>query len=247
MTEALNHLVEFGLTDKEASIYLALLEIGPSPVQDVASKSGANRSTSYAVLESLRVRGLVSVENTDRHVCYTPAPPEMLSRILEEEQRIVQQKMLKLESAMPMFRALHNVVHGKPIVRFFEGEEGLMEARSLLMQNTEGEFLSFCAVDESIIKMANVDTRQRLQMNRRLSGRCLIARKKGVELPERDVRNWIYKEIPYESAPFSGELNIIGITVAAFTVQNEPMAFIVEHQMMADLFRAVFESAWRSA
>lgn len=237
--------MEFGLTDKEASVYVALLELGPSSVQDVSSKSGAHRSTSYAVLESLRARGLINTEEEERRTRYVPVPPETLMQLLEEEQRQIRDKMDKIQLAMPMFRAMYNSAPGKPTVRFFDGEDGIAEARSILLEHAEGELLSFCSVDASLHRLANIEPRQREQATRRLSGRCLYATAPGVELPTYDQRNWIMKKIPLAEMPFTGEINIIGSVIVAIVVQDSPMAFVVEHPMMAQLFRAIFETAWR--
>lgn len=38
-----NHLKNAGLADKEAKVYLAMLELGPSPVLPIAAKAGVNR------------------------------------------------------------------------------------------------------------------------------------------------------------------------------------------------------------
>ena len=48
------NLIEFGLSDKEARIYLSLLESDTSMVQEIAKNAGVNRSSTYVVLESLK-------------------------------------------------------------------------------------------------------------------------------------------------------------------------------------------------
>ena len=53
-------LQKLGLSDKEASVYLAMLELGPSVVSDIAKKANINRSTVYVVLEFLKKRGIPS-------------------------------------------------------------------------------------------------------------------------------------------------------------------------------------------
>ena len=49
-------LVNYGLSDKEARIYLALLELEAATVFEAARQSGVNRSSAYVVLESLSRR-----------------------------------------------------------------------------------------------------------------------------------------------------------------------------------------------
>ena len=58
-------LEEIGLSEKEAKIYLALLQVDRDTIQDLATKTGINRTTVYPVLETLQKKGLVS-ESTGR-------------------------------------------------------------------------------------------------------------------------------------------------------------------------------------
>ena len=60
MDELKKELEHLGLSDKEARVYLAALEMGPSPVQDISHKAHVNRATTYVMIESLAARGLMS-------------------------------------------------------------------------------------------------------------------------------------------------------------------------------------------
>ena len=46
-------LKSLGFSEKEARVYLALLELGPSTTTEIARKSKINRTTGYDILESL--------------------------------------------------------------------------------------------------------------------------------------------------------------------------------------------------
>ena len=47
-------LKKLNFSDKEARVYLALLELGEAPVQKIAEKAKVNRATTYVILESLK-------------------------------------------------------------------------------------------------------------------------------------------------------------------------------------------------
>jgi sugar-specific transcriptional regulator TrmB len=49
-----------GFSEKEASVYLALLSHGPAGATDIAERARINRSTTYVILEMLMKRGLVA-------------------------------------------------------------------------------------------------------------------------------------------------------------------------------------------
>jgi len=58
----LTQLKHIGLSNNEAKVYLAMLELGPSPVLDIAAKAAINRPTTYVQIELLKKKGLVSIK-----------------------------------------------------------------------------------------------------------------------------------------------------------------------------------------
>ena len=58
-------LINFGFSEKEAKIYLALLELEAATVFETAKLSGVNRSSAYVVLEALKKKGFVGISDKD--------------------------------------------------------------------------------------------------------------------------------------------------------------------------------------
>ena len=50
-------LRNFGLNDKEARVYVALLELGQTTAYAIAERSGLKRPTVYVILDDLRQKG----------------------------------------------------------------------------------------------------------------------------------------------------------------------------------------------
>lgn len=246
MHEATERLLELGLSDKEALVYLAMLELGPSCAQDISQKAGVNRSTVYVLLDVLKQRGLASSAQREDRTVFLAESPKRLEDLILQKKMEIEHKQRKLEDSIPYFMALFNAVQDKPQVRFFEGEKGIASAREVLMQ-TEGEFLSFTAIDEATERMSKIHEDQRLRMARRTRGRFIYSLKPGCVRPIADLRSWQAREISFEAFPFTGEINIVSDKVAAYVVKQKPISFLVESKEMSDLFRAMFEAAWMMA
>lgn len=223
-----------------------MLELGPASVQDIAKKSKVNRSTTYLTLEDLKKRGLASSSMKGKKALFTAESPSRLAAVLNREKQELDEKKKKLEDSIPYFMALYNAVEDKPQVRFFEGDEGIVAVREI-MQQSRGEYLSFTAIDEGTIRVSKINEGQRLKMSRRIHGRFIFSLKPGTQKPNTDLTNWEVREIPYGTSPFTGEINIVDNKVAAFVVKTRPVAFLVENKEMAELFRALFNAAWRMA
>jgi len=76
-TELLRSLARFGLNDREAQLYLALLQLGPSTAPEAAREAGSDRVIAYRTLDALRARGTVTV-TAERPRRYVPILPRAL-------------------------------------------------------------------------------------------------------------------------------------------------------------------------
>ncbi len=73
-------LIEFGLSEKEAKTYLALLELEVATVSEVSKTANINRSSAYVVLESLKKKGLAGISDDKNIRRYIAASPDLLFR-----------------------------------------------------------------------------------------------------------------------------------------------------------------------
>jgi sugar-specific transcriptional regulator TrmB len=95
----LSQLSRLGLTQNEAAVYIALLEIGASNAGPVVSKTGLHRQLVYEAMRSLRARGLVSeMVRRNRKLFQASDPARFLQEI--DEQRSVAVELIPLLSKL---------------------------------------------------------------------------------------------------------------------------------------------------
>lgn len=118
-------LIKFGLSEKEAQIYTALLELGPSSVSEIAIKAKVNRTTAYDILEALVFHGLVThVKEKKKH--YSAENPELLISFLEKQSKDFAEKASAAKKILPELKSIYNAAPRKPKVMYFEGDDGLI-------------------------------------------------------------------------------------------------------------------------
>jgi sugar-specific transcriptional regulator TrmB len=83
----IQHLTTLGYSEKEARVYLACLELGPSSVAAIAERAGVKRPTAYVLLEALSLRGLVKASDSGRKGEMVALHPKRILELLEEEKR----------------------------------------------------------------------------------------------------------------------------------------------------------------
>jgi sugar-specific transcriptional regulator TrmB len=108
-----NTLQHLGYSEKEARIYLALLELGTSPASTIARFIGENRVTTYSVLKVLVKRGLILESKKNTIQVYTALSPDIL---IEQERS----KYETLESSLPELLSLMNQHSTRPKVTSYE-------------------------------------------------------------------------------------------------------------------------------
>lgn len=242
-------LEEAGLGNKEARVYLALLEHGPLRPHQIAECSGVNRSTVYPALESLHNRGMVSCGDREGFKCFIAESPSHLERILEEEKSRHAAASERIKNAMPQFFALWNSISYKPSVRYFEGEAGMEQCRELMLRLADGieTGAAFIHYDEPTIRAAKIRERQRLRFSSgRLRMRVLYSIDAGLEAPAFG-RNVELRKIADAIPSFRGEVNIFSTFVLLATAQPAITAVVLENRSMAQLFQSLFEIAWHAA
>lgn len=121
-----------GLNDKEARVYLALLQKGASSAYSIAVKSDLKRPTAYFVLDELVKRGVASLIPRSKKKLYRATPPEDLIEKAEENLKKVKEKL-------PELKALSDTGIEKPHVSYLEGIEGIREIYHYKLNEMEGQ------------------------------------------------------------------------------------------------------------
>ncbi len=243
-----NELERLGLSEKEASVYLAALEMGPSPVQDISHKSKVNRATTYVMIESLAGRGLMSTFQKGKKRFYAAESPGQLMTIIEQQQKSLAEKRADLEEALPMLTALYNAEGAKPQVRYLEGPEGGHTTRQIF-ERLEGDFVQVVPLDDvhALEEMLHGrDEHIKNLVKQRVAGRVMFITEDPdalEKLPKSD--QFEYKFIHPSEFPVHGEMAVRGNHVFLFSHKSALVSVVIVSQEIADLLRALFEMAWQ--
>ncbi len=107
-------LTEIGLTENEAVVYCAALSLGASSILGIARASNIKRTTVYAVVDSLKEKGLMRIEIKGFKNLYAAENPQKLEQIITE-------RHAKLKQLIPQFSALYNLPTGENFIKYYEG------------------------------------------------------------------------------------------------------------------------------
>ncbi|MFA6552554.1 MAG: helix-turn-helix domain-containing protein [Candidatus Paceibacterota bacterium] len=120
------YLQEIGLNDKEAAVYLSLLQVENASVIELSSKTKINRSTVYIVLESLSKKGLVTETSEGKKTHYQAESPERLETYVERQKVILEEQSKRLKDVIPQLKSIQRETGEKPVIKYYDGREGII-------------------------------------------------------------------------------------------------------------------------
>ncbi len=113
-------LQENGLTEKEAKVYMAVLQVGEAPVANVAARARLERTTVYNMLEEMKAKGLISLTKRRGIQYMSPLAPRILIERFKQSANHAEQilpSLMEMAYSSPL----------KPRLRFYEGPDGMKE------------------------------------------------------------------------------------------------------------------------
>ena len=108
---------DLGLSEIEAKVYLACLELGTDSVLHIAKKAEVKRPTCYLSLDNLFEKGLVSKVEKKNTTLYSAEDPNIILKKYKE-------KIANFQDLLPFFHARFNK-GSKPKIRYYEGIEAI--------------------------------------------------------------------------------------------------------------------------
>jgi sugar-specific transcriptional regulator TrmB len=133
-------LKQLGLTNSEVNTYLAGLEVGPSPIAEIAKKANLPRSSCYLIIQELIKKGFFSTYYLGKKRLFLAEPPQKLVTLAKDQLERAEAMVENLKNALPTLVSLYNLMPQKPKIRFYEGFEGIktifeetLEAKQILV------------------------------------------------------------------------------------------------------------------
>ncbi len=245
---AKNQLTELGFSDKEASVYLALLELGPATTSEISRVAKINRTTGYDILESLVNDGLVNPLGDAKIQKYVAENPDKVIVFLENKIKQGKEKLKKAYDLLPELFSVFNEKE-KPKIKFFEGVERVKEAFNDTL-SAKIEIVGYAVGADAFTAVGEEYLRDyfKRRVAKNIKVRVIapddpdtlkVTARDREELRESYV-------VPRDKFYFTTETNIYNDKVLIVS-WKEKFAVLVESKEIADAQKKVFELAWLGA
>lgn len=245
-TDLIKELTQLGLQDREAQVYVLLLQHGRSTAQTVAQAAGLPRASCYGILENLAEKNLVSLRIERGQREYVAEPPERLRGLLRAQAEEVQERLQRIDLALPQLLALATDASVKPQVRLYKGAQDLRQLQEAF-RDWEGETIQLIGYDAlmNLDAARQVVTREQNTLRRqgKKTGRAIVVTDKHVA----PTGIFETRTLPASLLDVPGELTVCGDRVLLFGYQEDVVAVEVRSPAIAQTCKAILELAWRLA
>lgn len=234
-------LKSLGLTDKEAAVYLALLQLGRASAYAIAIKSGLKRPTTYIILDQLITKGAVHLVPRAKKQLYVALAPE---KLLEA----AKQKLDLAQSGLVNLKALTKKSPQKLNSLYFEGSAGMRQAVEYNIKDVAGrDYVGFyAAIDDPNNESYQVsrDWAASLKKNR-ISIRGITPDTPAIRkfVSEHENLALSFKFLPQSA--YSSEISIdTALDHVRILDYKNMQGTIIENADVAKTFREIFEMIW---
>lgn len=237
---------DYGLSEKEAILYLSMLKTGYSSIINISKSSQLKRSTVYVAMEGLIKKNLVKISINGKKKHYIPENPQKTLDLLDYKKK-------QLEKIIPILQKDYNQKRDKPFVSFYEGRKEIekiykevQKAKSEILwygdaSQMEKEFSEFYN------NMISLQEKKDFVGMRDLVNNTTSDKKYARERNSNKNANIKVKILQPDLYFFSSDNIIFDNKMAILSIGKVFFAIVIESKVVVDIYRCMFEMAWRSA
>lgn len=233
-------LEEYGLKERHAKIYLALLSLGTAGIQKIAQKSGFARSTCEAVLIQLQQKGFASSFRKKKVKTYSAEDPHTIVSIAEQKTEL-------LRNSLPKFLDLYRSHDSIPSMRHYEGKAGMKIVLKEILDEAK-ELICLGSADNMFETMVGyIQDFIKERIKRKIHLRLILQESPFAHERKRaQEQNLMQVKVIPADHKFTSIMYIWNNKIAMFSLQKDITALVIENEELARLQKAMFENIWNT-
>ncbi len=247
-------LARTGLNDSEALVYEVLIKNGQVSIlsmQKLIPK--LSRTNLYNVLHSLAQKSLVQKSDVKKKLEFRPNDPYQLKVYLNNRERELSQAQKMIDSVIPGLSELYRNTTEKPVVRVFEGIEGIKNLYLDTLRSGQPikSFLGLTQAEETVSSWLRKSYAP-LRIKNKITARVIVSADKTdpetasyIGRTKEELRET--RVVEQKLFPALLEVQIYGnkVSFANYNKNNALIGVIIENELIAKTMSGLFELAWQ--
>jgi HTH-type transcriptional regulator, sugar sensing transcriptional regulator len=254
-------LIKSELTEKEALVYLSVLELGGAFPSRIAKYAGLRRATTYNILTTLSVRGFVNEIKNKNKIYYQIDKPESILKYTKSKLHKAEESIEQINEILPDIKNIFSSILNQPKITYYSGEKGIFDIFDDMVNNQKPYEMLVFVNGKEFINVLNNDNRDYYQNfmktkeTKNITTRTIIPdtkedRKAG-DIFYEGINKKFWPNFRYtekNTFPSASEVTIYGtnkVSIINFKKDYET-GVIIEDQAIHDMMKAIFELSWDS-
>ncbi|HCP08405.1 MAG TPA: hypothetical protein DIT25_01230 [Candidatus Moranbacteria bacterium] len=233
-------LKNYGLSEKQAVLYLATLELGSASVYKISKKSKIPGATCYEVLENLKEKGLASSFKKKNIRYYSAEDPKKIISRSEENIEV-------FKKALPQFNALYGAFKSQPTVRFYEGKENMKLILEEILDEAD-EIMGLSSAEDLFEILGDYWPKfLEKRIKKKIPVRTILREsEKARERKELGISELRQVRLMPKNYVHHGLILMWSKKTAVFTFKKEITALVIESEEINQIQKAAFNFMWDS-
>lgn len=245
MVNLITDLQSTGLTEKEAKIYLAMLELGEDTVQNISARAKVNRPTTYLIIDNLIKKGLCSLSKISGTAKYTAENPVNLLQFINSEKENLNKKEVLAKNLIKNLGLLPKPnKNNESFIKYFSGKRGMVAMRNDMFKDEGVSVRMLYSLDnyQKTFNAAERDEMHAMRIGKKIFAKILYTSNK---LNIKNNKSLQAKKIDKKYV-VGADIAIYGskIRLASFDGLN---GVVINNKKIADSLSALFDMAWISS
>ncbi len=236
----MNHksaLREFGLSEKEIGVYLALLPLGTVSLQRVVKKLEYPRTTVYNTINQLIEKGLVSKIEIKGVSNFTAADPEKLSKKLQEKKDLI-------DAILPDLKELKANIKDISSVEIYEGFKGVYTLLTdVFAKKQQTYYFGGYAGALEILKHIPNHARM-MRLEKKIPAKIVIAPLDEEIFHDKQYQKLTKMRFLDSMKDFPVMILLYGNNTAIHTVKGDLIGIIIRNKEVTQAMKIIFNMYW---
>lgn len=234
-------LEEFGLENREAKLYVKLLELGGATASELAKHLNILRPTVYDVLNNMIKKGVVNYSISSGKKIFAAVEPKVLQQIIDSKKKLI-------DNFMPELNELARTSSTKPEVETYVGAKGLKTIYDdMLAEGKDVYHIMNYGEYSKLFQAFFIKNFIKKRVEKKIWFRAVVNHIADKELEKTDLAN--LREIRTLEDVEQSEATIFfyGDKCGFFTFGEIPVGVIIKNKLLANSFRVMFNILWKQA
>ncbi len=242
-----NCLIELGLTEIEANLYIVSLSLGETPLSDLAKAIGISRPNIYKVISALEKHGLANFSNRDKYErgFIVESPTIVLEKLREKREHISRLDRALIPDLSNLITKYHQS-GGATKIRVIQGHDQFLKLFFQIIEEAENtsEFFGSASDFIGFVSWKEEHKWIKERIKKGISIKSLILDTVEAKILARtDKVQMRETRILKTQTPFKTSFQLFGNKVIIWQ-PKAPLAILIEDQLIVEMLKNIFYELW---